>query len=144
MSQNSHDGVRFVQYHNSTVQIGHRDIVTLDAGGSWHTEACDHLFDELSVETIMNQAALRFVVAIAYEKPVRFIAGIQNHAVSRIELLHSIPLLAEVHQVLAVLIELEDVIAGVTIRQKDVVIGCYRNRCWIEAVNLESRFFGEF
>ena len=41
----------------------------------------------------------------------------------RVELLEVVPLRPEVHQVLAGLVELEDVVAGVAVGQEDVAVG---------------------
>ena len=63
----------------------------------------------------MHQTSLRGVIAIADQKSRRLIACIQRHSVRGIELLEIVPLGAEVHQVLAGFVELEDMVAGISI-----------------------------
>ena len=76
----------------------------------------------------MQQAPLGRVVAVADQQPWRVVACVQRHAVRGAEFLEAIPFDAKVHQVLAGLVELEDVIAGVTVGQNDVAVRSNRDR----------------
>src|SRR4029078_2676720 len=62
----------------------------------------------------------------------------------RVELLEFVALGAEVHQVLAVLVEFEDVVAGVAVGEIDVAAGKDGDGCRCELGELEARLFGKF
>ena len=61
----------------------------------------------------MQQAPLGFVVPVTDQKSRRIVASVERHAMSRVELLHAIALLAKMHQILAVFVILKDVIARI-------------------------------
>jgi hypothetical protein len=85
--------------------------------------ASHDLFDKLTIERVVNQAAFRLMIAIADQEARRIIARVQGHSMRRVELFERVSLGAEMHQVFSVFVELEDVVARVTVRQIDVAIG---------------------
>src|SRR4029453_8273140 len=91
----------------------------------------------------MQEAPLRLVVAVADQEARRVIARVQSHAVRGIEFLEAVPLDSEVLQVFPRLVELEDVVAPVTVCQKDVSVGSNGNRRGIELLRFQSRFLGK-
>ena len=82
----------------------------------------------------MQQATFGLMVAVTNEQAIWLVAGVKCHAVSRVEFLLAVPLFAEMHEVLAGLVELENVIACVTICQYDVSVSCDGDRSRIEFV----------
>ena len=65
VSEDRDDGVGLVEDHHPSMQIGHRDEITLDGDRGRHPEAGDHLAEELTLEAVVYQAALGAVVAVA-------------------------------------------------------------------------------
>ena len=63
----------------------------------------------------MQQPAFGFVIPVADQQTGGFVPGIERHAVSSIELLEIIPLAPEMFQILACLVEFENMIAGIAV-----------------------------
>jgi hypothetical protein len=63
----------------------------------------------------VQQAAFRLVVAVADQQPWRLVPRVQNHAVGGVELLQVIARRAKVLDVFPRLVELENMVAGVTV-----------------------------
>ncbi len=91
----------------------------------------------------MQESTFRFVVSVANQQSCRFVTRIQSHAVRGVELLELIPFASKMHQVLPCLVELENVVACVSIREKDIAVAGDGDGGWIEFVQVQSRFFGK-
>ena len=61
----------------------------------------------------------------------------------RIELFQFVPFGAEVLQVFTVLVKLKDVIAGITVGQKNIAVGSHRDGGRAKGGKLQSRCFGK-
>ena len=148
VTQHRDDRVALVENHEPTVQIGHRHVVSLDGRRRGHSQPGHDLGDELSVEAVMHQSPLGLVVAIADENSWRVVTRVQCHPMRGVELLQTVALRTEVHQVLAGLVVLEDVVAGVAIGENDVTVGGHGDRRWTEwelclLPLVQTRLFGE-
>ena len=86
----------------------------------------------------MQKSAFRLVITVADKQAGRVIACVERHAVGSIELLQSIALLAEMHQIFAAFVEFEDMVAGVTVRQEDVAVGCNGDSGGAETFEVEA------
>lgn len=86
----------------------------------------------------MEQAALWLVIAVADQQAGRVVSRVERHAVGRVEFLETVPLGPEVHQVFPGLVELEDVIARVPVRQEDVAVGRDGDRRGVELLQLQA------
>ena len=86
----------------------------------------------------MQQSPFGLVIAVTDQQAGRIIACVERHAVGSIELLQSIALLAEMHQVFTAFVELEDMVAGIPVGQEDVAVGCDGDGSGAEAFEVES------
>ena len=91
----------------------------------------------------MQQPALGLVIAVADQQAGRVVTRVERHAVGGVEFLETVPLGPEMHQVLPGLVELEDVVARVAVRQEDVAVGGDGDRRGIEFLQLQARFLGK-
>ncbi len=137
------DGVFLVENDQSAMEVGDRDVVALDGYGGWHAEAGDDLFDEIAIEVVMHEASLRLVIAVANQEARRVVARVERHAVGRIEFFEAVSLGAEVRQVFSGLVVFENVVASITVGQKDIAVRRDGDGCGVEIFDGEARFFGE-
>ena len=91
----------------------------------------------------MQKSTVRLVISVTDEKPWRIVSSIQRHSVSRVELLQPVTLFAEVAEVLASLVEFEDVIARVAVRKHNVAIRCDGDRSRCKSLEIKSGLFGK-
>ena len=115
VAENRDNRVALVKNHQPPVQIRHGHVVTLNGGGCGHSKAGHDFLNEVSVEVVMQQATLRFVVAVANQQAGRVISRIQSHAMRSIELLEVVPFGPEVHQVFPRPVKLKNDVARVAV-----------------------------
>lgn len=133
-----HDGVGFVEDHETAEEIWDGDVVTLDSGRGWHPESGDDFFDEFAIEVVVDESPFWFVIAIADEKAWWIVTGIEDHSVGGVKFLEPISFLAEVHEVLAIGIVFEDMVAGIAIGEKDISVGGNDDGSGVELVEVEA------
>ena len=86
----------------------------------------------------MYQTALGLVIPVADQQTGWSITSIQSHSMSRVELFQAVTLGAEVHQVFAGFVELENMVAGITIGEKNVAVGGHGHRSWAELLQVQA------
>ena len=143
VAENGHDRVALVEDHEPAVEVGNGDKIPLDDRRGGHPQAGDHFLQEVSIEVVVDQPPLRLVVAVADEEPGRVVARIERHPVGGVELLHPVAGDAEVLQILAALVESEDMIRGVAVGEEDVAIRGDGDRRRRPLVEIEPRFLGD-
>ena len=114
------------------MKVGHGDKVSLNRHRRRHSQTGDDFGNKLSVERIMKQAPFRLVVSIANQQARRLVTRVEGHAVSRVELLQTVSLRPEVRQVFSGPVELEDLVACITVCQEDVPVLSHRDRRWVK------------
>ena len=70
----------------------------------------------------MQQATLRLVISVANQQARRFVSRVQRHAMCRIELFQTVAFCAEMHQVFASFVVLENMVAGIAVRQENIPV----------------------
>src|SRR4051794_41428316 len=91
----------------------------------------------------MKQPPLGLMIAITYKQARRFISSVEHQSVRGVDLFEIVALRAKILQVLAGLIELEDVVAGVAVGKENVAVGCDFHGRRIECLGFEAGFLGE-
>ena len=123
------------------MEVGHRDIVTLNGHRSWHAQPGDHLVDVVALKVIVQQPALGLMVAITDQQSGWIVAGVEGHAVGGVELLEAIPLRAKVRQILSLRAEAKDSVTGIAVREVDLAIGGYGDGGWRPLFDFDTALF---
>ena len=89
----------------------------------------------------MQQTTIGFVIAITDQQTWRVVTSIERHSMRGVELFEFVSFDTEMFNVFAGLIVFDNVIAGVSVREEDITIGCNGNGSWVESCKLQSRFF---